>query len=503
MQQIKISIPEPCHEGWENMSPTEKGRFCGSCQKEVIDFTGMTDAELFAFFTNKNVGSVCGRTHITQLDTPITKPPVYKKKRFWYLQYAATFLLLLTRPGGAKAQLKPSIIATLPSAKPVNITLGQMVATPPVTPTERWIQGKIQDESDEPIPFASIAVKGARRGVAADDKGNFLIQAKKGDVLQISAILFEVKEVVVQDKMPTSITLIRRNTMMEGAIVVVGAVSNNNDDAVAYDMPKYKSLLAITDKNDGSPIANAAIDIKKIKSNGKHQTIQTHASKTGQYWLRKIKEGDAHAITITAAGYQPYTLVINGSQLSKGNNLQAIRLEKMVMNEQPAQPFIEGKIVPNEPFCLIPQELAPSPVVPLTGFDAALQGKVGGMVINKIDAPAETWHSIRGSINNLLQLVSKSFFIPTKTVPNIKVYPNPVVGNNPITIAFGKVPKGSYTLRLTSITGAQLQQQTITVPAEQFNFEWQLGSKATAGNYIITVLNSSNQSIYNSKITVL
>lgn len=35
----KLHIPEPCHEKWAEMTPTERGAFCGSCKKEVIDFS--------------------------------------------------------------------------------------------------------------------------------------------------------------------------------------------------------------------------------------------------------------------------------------------------------------------------------------------------------------------------------------------------------------------------------------------------------------------------------
>lgn len=41
-----IHIPKPCHEDWNKMSPTDKGAFCNSCQKEVFDFTKSTPLEI-------------------------------------------------------------------------------------------------------------------------------------------------------------------------------------------------------------------------------------------------------------------------------------------------------------------------------------------------------------------------------------------------------------------------------------------------------------------------
>ena len=34
--KINISIPEPCHENWQNMSVIEKERFCDLCQKKFM-----------------------------------------------------------------------------------------------------------------------------------------------------------------------------------------------------------------------------------------------------------------------------------------------------------------------------------------------------------------------------------------------------------------------------------------------------------------------------------
>ncbi|ANE52910.1 T9SS type A sorting domain-containing protein [Flavisolibacter tropicus] len=88
MHKFTLSIPTPCHENWDQMTPVEKGRFCASCQKTVIDFTNMTDQQLAAYF-KKPTGSVCGRFVKDQLERNITVPT----KRIPWLRYFFQFTL--------------------------------------------------------------------------------------------------------------------------------------------------------------------------------------------------------------------------------------------------------------------------------------------------------------------------------------------------------------------------------------------------------------------------
>lgn len=60
-QQLSLSIPEPCQQRWDKMKPTPKGAFCTACKKEVHDFSGMTNGELFHFFRQLKGQQVCGR----------------------------------------------------------------------------------------------------------------------------------------------------------------------------------------------------------------------------------------------------------------------------------------------------------------------------------------------------------------------------------------------------------------------------------------------------------
>src|SRR5262245_44582474 len=73
-KQIQLSIPVPCHENWDQMTPVEKGRFCDSCQKQVVDFSKMSDRQVVEFFKKPTTGSVCGRFMSDQLDRNIAIP---------------------------------------------------------------------------------------------------------------------------------------------------------------------------------------------------------------------------------------------------------------------------------------------------------------------------------------------------------------------------------------------------------------------------------------------
>lgn len=80
---MKIVIDNPCHENWDAMTPNEKGAFCLSCQKNVIDFSTRTIEEIKSFFTDlpKNE-SVCGRFNSEQLDK-INFESFFKQFKKW------------------------------------------------------------------------------------------------------------------------------------------------------------------------------------------------------------------------------------------------------------------------------------------------------------------------------------------------------------------------------------------------------------------------------------
>src|SRR5690349_4041323 len=82
-KHLQVSVQSPCSENWDAMTQVEKGRFCSSCQKQVVDFTNMSDRQIAEFFKKPSNGSVCGRFMEDQLNKDIPIPT----KRIPWLKY--------------------------------------------------------------------------------------------------------------------------------------------------------------------------------------------------------------------------------------------------------------------------------------------------------------------------------------------------------------------------------------------------------------------------------
>jgi hypothetical protein len=63
-----IQIQKPCSEDWTGMSPNEKGAFCQSCAKNVLDLTRMSNAEIHSVLSQNQHESICTRIQNKQLD---------------------------------------------------------------------------------------------------------------------------------------------------------------------------------------------------------------------------------------------------------------------------------------------------------------------------------------------------------------------------------------------------------------------------------------------------
>lgn len=86
-----LSIPEPCHEDWNQMSPEAQGRHCSTCCKVVIDFTSMSTTDVIQFISNRTSEKICGRFRSDQ----VNEQPVFPMKNRSVAGRAKVFLAAL------------------------------------------------------------------------------------------------------------------------------------------------------------------------------------------------------------------------------------------------------------------------------------------------------------------------------------------------------------------------------------------------------------------------
>jgi hypothetical protein len=114
--RLTLTVPKPCHEDWNAMTPQENARFCASCQHSVADLTRATDAELVAIFSSY-ARPKCARFDPRQLDRLLGDPEASRRA----LPVAAFTSLLAVAAGqeavaqgGVHVKGKPAIERPIP-----------------------------------------------------------------------------------------------------------------------------------------------------------------------------------------------------------------------------------------------------------------------------------------------------------------------------------------------------------------------------------------------------
>lgn len=203
-QHFTLSIPEPCSEAWEQMTPCGSGKFCDSCQKTVIDFTDYSEAQIAAFLADKRGESVCGRFYAAQIEEAVFSYVAPAKKSYRTLAMAASVAALtvmsFTADGQELQRDERYIPLTTEKLNHISITRSTD------TLTLQTISGTVKDVTGDALGFASLTVK-VNRITYGDCKSNengqyrfeSSIRVLRSDTLEIkcSYITYVTKEVVI------------------------------------------------------------------------------------------------------------------------------------------------------------------------------------------------------------------------------------------------------------------------------------------------------------------
>jgi hypothetical protein len=210
--KIQITVPQACHENWQEMKPVEKGDFCNTCQKTVFDFSTASDSEIIKALKNNDV--TCGRFTVNQLNRDLIEPNY--KSNFWsiIIGSALTFLGIQN----STAQEKPATIQMQPNKLvEENFDEKPLIKSNP----SKRVTGIVKDAYG-PLPSATILVKGTTNGVTTNFDGEFSIEVNEGDVLIVSFVGMKDYELIVNEENKYNITLFINENPDEAQILISG-----------------------------------------------------------------------------------------------------------------------------------------------------------------------------------------------------------------------------------------------------------------------------------------
>ncbi|WP_298141311.1 carboxypeptidase-like regulatory domain-containing protein [Flavobacterium sp.] len=222
MKKINIQIDKPCSENFNSFNKTEKGGFCNSCQKTVIDFTKMSDQEIIKYFDNEQ-SKTCGLFLETQLKSYSNSTiPSSNKNSNPFITSIFGLSLLLTF-ANSYSQEKTINNETINKE---NVTIKQDNESTDLN-EKITVSGLISDESG-PLPGANIYLKKYNIGVQTDIDGKFTFpkQLKIGDILIVSYVGYKTKEVKVKSN-NHSITMSYDIKLENAQVIMMGEVSTN------------------------------------------------------------------------------------------------------------------------------------------------------------------------------------------------------------------------------------------------------------------------------------
>lgn len=326
-----IQIDNPCAENWNEMTKTDKGKFCAMCEKNVIDFSKLTDNEILKIVESNNK-NLCGRFTQAQLNRVLIDTNQQNSPKLYQILAG----LLLFSSADANAITEKPKIANFENNTKNPIILENDTINKKKKQTDFTITGKIIDAKKEAIPGANIVLKGYEQIAAiSNDNGNFSLNIPKkifkdSVILMISAHIFEDKTFVISKKdlenKQVVLVEMKEDEMLNTVIIdnmVLGGIKREKTEGLAPRMANIHITQIISISQTDAIITGKITDLKKdvipganIVLKGNRQ-IATVSADNGEFSLLIPKDliKDSLVIEISWIGSEDKTLIISKKEI--------------------------------------------------------------------------------------------------------------------------------------------------------------------------------------------
>lgn len=213
---MKISIPQPCHENWNKMLPEEKGRFCLSCQKCVLDFSKFSDNEIITTLQNKP--DICIKSNSIELQR--FNQLLQENNKFKYLNFVrySTLLFFLGIGTTSFSQDQKSVNVI---SQENDTSDFEMISNDSI----RILKGRVIDSEGMPMEGAQVGIRRHQNLRMNTDKDGYFLFKIPQNVLSNNVYVdsdYGYFEYVLEDNSDNQIVIPKAEIIRE--VMVVGQV---------------------------------------------------------------------------------------------------------------------------------------------------------------------------------------------------------------------------------------------------------------------------------------
>ncbi|WP_337085167.1 hypothetical protein [Elizabethkingia anophelis] len=176
MKNYILTIENPCQKAnWATMNSTETGKFCSLCEKNVVDFSVLTDAEIIITIQNPQ-RDICAKLSLSQSNRVLGEVP---KNNFRISKTLSALLIIGTTETAFSQSTEinqpPTVVVS--NNHKTNEIPKLSDKSQPSDSLKNVISGKIIEEyTNELVTETPVYIKNTQIVAMTDSLGNFKMQ---------------------------------------------------------------------------------------------------------------------------------------------------------------------------------------------------------------------------------------------------------------------------------------------------------------------------------------
>ena len=210
----------------------------------------------------------------------------------------------------------------------------------------RTVTGTVMDETANPVPFASVSVKGTSNGVSADGEGKFSIETKSGATLVFSATGYSTVEVAVSGNTVNAVLTKGEGQVIEEVVVTALGISRS-EKTLGYSATKIggEELAAARNTNVLNSLSGKVAGVS-VNSSGPNPGSASSITIRG---YGSINGSNEPLYVVDGVPLQSATFNTQGSSISGGgiSSIAADDIESMTILKGAAATALYGSRAAN------------------------------------------------------------------------------------------------------------------------------------------------------------